>query len=107
MKLHSIMSVQGYLQALIIRISEPTAALHARDPVRHTPVHRSVMRGAQRPRKVITSPVSVLLFDKAATIRAEEKVEGVAIGTTFNGGGNINLDLRLRRSPGSARSSFW
>jgi hypothetical protein len=31
--------------------------------------------------------------------------EGVAIGTTFNGG-DINLDLRLRRSPGSARSSF-
>jgi hypothetical protein len=39
----------------------------------------------------------------------EEKVGGVAIGTTFNGKGgwNINLVLRLRRSPGSARSSFW
>jgi hypothetical protein len=40
--------------------------------------------------------------------RREENVGGVAIGTTFNGGGGgINLDLRLRRSPGSARSSFW
>jgi hypothetical protein len=40
--------------------------------------------------------------------REREKIKcGVAeIGTTFNGG-NINLDLRLRRSPGSARSSFW
>jgi hypothetical protein len=36
----------------------------------------------------------------------------VAIGTTFNGGGGgegeeTNLYLRLRRSPDSARSSFW
>jgi hypothetical protein len=37
----------------------------------------------------------------------EEKVGGVAIGTAFNGRGGTNLDLRPRRSPGSARSSFW
>jgi hypothetical protein len=35
--------------------------------------------------------------------KREDKVGGVAIATTFNGA-NINLDLRLQRSPGSARS---
>jgi hypothetical protein len=36
----------------------------------------------------------------------EREMGGGSSGTTFNGG-NINLDFRLQRSPGSASSSFW
>jgi hypothetical protein len=41
-----------------------------------------------------------LVFIKTLKPKEREREEKI-------GGGDINLDLRLRRSPGSARSSFW
>lgn len=76
MKRCCIMSVQGYLQALIIRISEPTPALHDRDPVKHTGSQirdaskNIILRAAQR-----SSPfMSVLAQAKAASTSAQVRM---------------------------------